>query len=485
MIDSKIVEVLKTLSKDEMKDLGKMTESSYFVQRKKVAELFKELSKFYPDFNNPSLSDEKVYSRIFPGEKYNEQVLRKLSSELYKLTEELFIRINLQKNYFLEGIFLMDEQSGRGLNKNFIRTSQKLSERIDKKEYGETAFYFAKFLLSDSLINFHIGVEKQHVITREVIEMAEHLITFALIRIVSSHHDKFVNEKAFKLNFGVSEPDIFLDNFNFKNYIETLKKIDSPHFKVMAMRYYLYMALKDYNEHSNYYNLKNFVFEIIKVHDIINVNELRKLRSVCELYIHLGKSEFKEELFSLYDYMLKNIYDKITDMKLPIAEYNSITTLGMDLKKYSTVKKILSKYKDRILDNSRDDAFNLNMATLEFHKGKYESSLDYLNKIKFDSFVKDWYLPKANINNLRLMNYFELNETEPFFSLVDSYKHFLKDNKILSPRLYNTNKQFLDSIEKVYKLRLKNKTDDLAILKQKLSAGENFRNKNWLLKKCL
>src|SRR5690606_32537245 len=269
MKDSKVVEVLKTLSKDELKDLGKMTESTYFVQRRKVADLFNVLSEFHPEYDSRLLTEEYIYKKIFPGEKYNEQVLRKLSSELYKLTEELFIRVNCHKNFFLEDTFLMSEQAERGLNKNFLRTSQKLADRIEKKEYGETAYYFAKFLLSDSLVQFHVANEQQRIITDEVIRLSEYLITYALMRMGSLHHDKFVNEKAFRLDFGESEPDIFFDNFNFKNYIETLKKVDSPHYKVMAMKYYLYKALKDHSDQSNYFNLKDFVLGTIGASDKI------------------------------------------------------------------------------------------------------------------------------------------------------------------------------------------------------------------------
>ena len=485
MKNSKIIDVLRTFSKEELRNFGKMVEAPFFTKRKKVRALFDVLAGYYPDFDSPHLTDEKVYAKIFPGQKYNITVLRKLSSELYKLSEEYLIRIGLEKNFFLKSIFLLQEQTERKLEKNFFREYEKLREEIDKKKYGETVYHFANFLLSDTLISFHLANEQQRLICDEVVKISEFLICYSLIRLCGLYHDKFVNEKAFKLEYENAAVDIFFESFDFKKYVTELKRSNNPYYPIIAMNYYIYMSLKYHDDESNFANMKKFVYDNLKKEvSQAHVMNFRNLRSACELYIHLGKQNYRTELFSLYEFMLKNIYDKKQNLPMPIAEYTGITNLGIDLKKFSMVEKFLDKYKTRIVDESREDVYNLNKATLEFYKGKYDSSLDYLNRIHFDTFVKDFYITKANINNLRLMNYFELSATESFYSLADSYKHFLKDNKVLSPRLYKSNKLFLENTERLFKYRLAGKNDDISMLEKKITAGENFRNRAWLIEKC-
>ena len=67
MLKSKVIEILRTLSADELKLFREFIRSPYHNKNKNVISLFEIIRKFSPSFNDPNLTKEKVFKKIFPG----------------------------------------------------------------------------------------------------------------------------------------------------------------------------------------------------------------------------------------------------------------------------------------------------------------------------------------------------------------------------------------------------------------------------------
>ena len=109
MQNFKIIQVLRTLDKKEFKKFGEYVYSPFFNKNKNVRKLYDILSKHYPEFENRNLNVEKIFTKVFPKEKYDYFKINNIISDLYKLSESYLYDIGLQKekqfnkHYLLKG----------------------------------------------------------------------------------------------------------------------------------------------------------------------------------------------------------------------------------------------------------------------------------------------------------------------------------------------------------------------------------------------
>src|SRR5258706_14034499 len=82
-----IIRILKTFTGDEMREFGKFVNSPFHNNRSEVRRYFSEIKRFYPSFQQSNFSKEEIFSRIHPDKKYRDDVIRRLSSNLFRLAE--------------------------------------------------------------------------------------------------------------------------------------------------------------------------------------------------------------------------------------------------------------------------------------------------------------------------------------------------------------------------------------------------------------
>ncbi|MBK8549694.1 MAG: hypothetical protein IPL53_01030 [Ignavibacteria bacterium] len=64
---------------------------------------------------------------------------------------------------------------------------------------------------------------------------------------------------------------------------------------------------------------------------------------------------------------------------------------------------------------------------LHLRKKNYDKAIEFASKI-----VSDDLSYKHQLKSFYLKLYYELNEDQPFYSHIDSYRHFVKNDKLLS-----------------------------------------------------
>src|SRR6187402_526700 len=113
--DHNLILILRTFSKEEIKNFQKFINSPFYNNLEKICNLFNVLKDFYPDFSSEYLNTEYIFERLYPGSKYNYSTITNLISKLQKLADDFLITINLQKTTFKKNEFLMKEYFSRNL----------------------------------------------------------------------------------------------------------------------------------------------------------------------------------------------------------------------------------------------------------------------------------------------------------------------------------------------------------------------------------
>ena len=78
MQHSKLIALLKTCNRKELRKLDKFVDSPYFNTNRNVVAFYRYVQQFAPKFESKQLERKAVFSALFPNEAYKEKRLHKL-----------------------------------------------------------------------------------------------------------------------------------------------------------------------------------------------------------------------------------------------------------------------------------------------------------------------------------------------------------------------------------------------------------------------
>src|SRR6185295_15771116 len=97
MLNSKLIDCLKTFSPKQIKWFDEFLCSPYFNKNDDLVKLYRFIVKYAPKFSNPDLDKNTVYCKTFNTKKADEKKLSYLMSDMLNLLEK-FIVIQRMEN---------------------------------------------------------------------------------------------------------------------------------------------------------------------------------------------------------------------------------------------------------------------------------------------------------------------------------------------------------------------------------------------------
>ncbi|MEZ4689597.1 MAG: hypothetical protein R3A12_05205 [Ignavibacteria bacterium] len=117
MINHRIIDILKTFSKKDIKRFKEYLSSPFFNKSNKIIKFYDCLISFHPDFKSKNLTKENLYSKTGNYSVYNKSTIDNLLSDLSYLAENYLMYINFQSKEVKSKDFLIDELFKRNLDK--------------------------------------------------------------------------------------------------------------------------------------------------------------------------------------------------------------------------------------------------------------------------------------------------------------------------------------------------------------------------------
>ncbi len=146
----------------------------------------------------------------------------------------------------------------------------------------------------------------------------------------------------------------------------------------------------------------------------------------CIGRINAGDGEFLREIFSLYQESLER-HVLLEGDSLSPWDYKNIVVAGLRLSEFDWVEEFIRSYQGKIPAEHRENAFTYNLAKLHFYKKHYSEVLKLLQKLEYEDV---FYNLDAKVMLLKI--YYELHEIEALDSLIESFRTFLRRNKLIS-----------------------------------------------------
>jgi len=465
MKDLKLTSLLKTFSKQEIREFEKFLQSPYLnTSGEYILKFFETIKKYYPGFNDDNFLKQNIFKEIYPKEKYNDARMRKLTSETMKLAlDYLGIRsyLNDEKT---KGNYILTELKNRNSDNLFELKIKEMFRLLEKNKVKDYHYYEDKHKLTETLKAFYFNRERKKAIPlfNEEMELLSKYFTLLFIH-------KFIERYMEKRSF--TDADFYLPYF--KEIINFAEKNYSGKENLFDL-YYTELLLHINGDEKYYFSLKHLKD---KLSDKIHKNSLSLIYFTLTNYateqFEKGKLNYLNELFNIHKEILKrNLYGNIFSEFL----FMNIVTVALRLDEIKFAEKFIGEYKNKINPEVREDTYNYCLACILFSKKEFPAALEIISRINFGL-----TLHKYLIKNLTLKIYFELNETDSIYSLIDSFKHTIKRDKSVPENVKVLITNYTNFVKELVRIKNgdKSKEDIEARIKKETTA-----EKSWLLSKA-
>lgn len=468
-----LVNLLQQLSSRERTKFQEYIDSPFFNKNEKIKQLYQLLLGFAPEFSFPQIDKAAIYQTIYgKQEAYNELRLNNLISDLLHLLYDYLAYLQLEAKETQKKALLLEALQERGLYQQITRQSRRYKKIQDQQPYRSQAYFWDAYLLHDELDRLSLSIGKRGYDVNLQLKN-DMLDTFYTCNKLSIACDMISRNTVVNAGYQC----YFLEEI-IKEYEARPNLSEQPAIQVY---YKTLEMLQQQDETIHYYELK----ALLDQHwQLFPARELRILYHYALNYgvkkINSGQRQFYREILELYKILLnKKIIFK--EGYLTQWTYINIVTAGIRLKEFNWTERFINEYRSSLQPREQHNVYTYNLAALYYAKKDYKSALQLLHDVEFtDAF----YHLSAKI--IQLKSYYDLEETEAFFSLVEATRIYLTRNRQLSDYQKRSNANFLKLATRLLQLRLKASTlpkGDKALQLQRIQQqleSKNIANKGWL-----
>lgn len=482
MLSNSTVEILKRLSPAELKRFGDFINSPYHNSTSSLEKIYKIVLKARPDYASPALEYKNMWKKIFPLEEYKEKRIKNLYADFSSILKKFlgFEELN-NKSYELD-LLISESLSARNL---FEASEKFIKKSIAKHDTGLITDH-VKLLYNQRINitqrdNFHeYSNEKKENEYRNIITIISESAITKFLRVTFTEAYTIATEEAISSEEGVMMMDAFLNAFDMDKFLETLKKENHKYYSYLKINYALYYHMKFDISEEQFNELKSEVFKII--HKIEKWEAFTFIfRTIDLVLVKLVRSNSKyyRDILDLANLFieLKIFPDESDSNVLTIGCFRDAFMPAIILKEFDWAEKFALEYTQYLAEEFRESELNYCQGILCFKRGKYEESLNYLNKLKLVHLVQ-----KISIRFYYLMNYIELKAYESALSAVQTLRQYYNDNKDM-PEMFTIN--FLESVKYFYeiiKCEMEGKKID-GFLYETAKNGKSFNHRQYILEK--
>ncbi|HMQ70035.1 MAG TPA: hypothetical protein PKA90_13620 [Ignavibacteria bacterium] len=450
------VEILKTFSKDELSNFREFLSSPFFNKSQKLINFFNELIKYYPTFDSKKLTNESLCKNLSSSVEFNQMTFNNLVFDLSTTLKAYLKTLCLEKYRIESNDLFTRELMSRKLFKLAKENNKQMINECTSKPNVDANYYVNMFYLLTDKLNLNkitkpkSNDENVKLTVNTLIDRGKFITFFFLTEMVREYENILTLGKVYDT---MPENNFILDFISKTDFLSMIKIVienekDKQQCEILKIYYELLLALSNFDNEEYYYRYKTTLLRNVS---ILSINEKRfhfgRLLRYCltKNQNHQGNNKFGEELFKIYEYILKNenYVSSITN-NMPVELFRDILLHGLRLRKYNWVISFIKKYIKCLNPDRRQNIFHYSLAEYYFNIKKFHKAKQFLSKIIFEEFIY-----KLDYRNLFLMIHFELEEYESALSLIDSYIHFLRNDKTFSSDYKKRNKKFIKIVNKL------------------------------------
>lgn len=475
MEKSKLITALKGLKSTEYRLFCEFVHSPFFNKHEKLRLFCDILMDAAPQFKASDIERETVYRQVFPGEPYKYQKLSDLMTYLHRLLEQFMAQLQYEQDDKTQDSYLLEAFRERKLGKHFRRQLKKSSKQVGATHSASEEQFLHAYIIeteSDQYFTQQESRTKDKSIERKTQNLDLFYFTAKLRNCCEMINRQNIINEQYDIMY-LEETQAYI-----KKHFASLST-----FPPIAIYYEILMTLTHSEVEDHYHHLT----QLLQQHSShFAQEELRTLYDYAQNYcikkINSGKSNYLNEIFKLYQQLLSNgvIFE---NEQLSQWDYKNIVTVGTRLEEYGWTEEFVNEYKARLDDEVRENAYAYNLASLYYSQERYDQAMQLLQSVEFT----DVYY-SLGARSLMLKVYYESDEIEPLYSLFDSFKIYLRRNKVVSEYQYKVHMNLIRMVKRMTDIKLRANTSrketiqrDVMQLKKRIENASAITNINWLV----
>ncbi|MCB0727875.1 MAG: hypothetical protein KDD00_10450 [Ignavibacteriae bacterium] len=472
MQNSKLIQLLRSLKTSEFREFKEYLNSPVFNKNKNIIALFDAVKKYYPAFDQKGMDNEKIFKKIFPGEKYDYFKLKNLTSDTFGLGKDFLSFIFYRDHSPLKDKYLLEQLRDRSLDSIFEQTHKAVTKKHVKSKVRDENFIQKSLELTEEMLFYKIPKDPDSRLGFFQNELDLYL-QYTLIRLLKYYnimmHEKNQNNCEFKMGL-----------YNeVMNYLRENPQ-DNPTIKI----YYNIVLLGEEKKDKYFYELKKLKEKYI--------NELNT-EDTFTLFMHMAnycaynfnvleKPEFMREHFLLSKENFENGTMQLGKLLYP--DFLNHVKIAVRVDEFDWAERYISEHKDQLTEE-KENTLNFCYGYISYKKGDLDKALELFSKTNFPIFIL-----KIQVKILLLKINYEKGFYEQVYAMIDSFRHYLSRENSLLEVSKESYYDFIKVLKELIKLRYMPDKDEININLQKIKNDiedikyNQFGIKIWLREKA-
>lgn len=439
MKNSKLLRLLRKLTKDERQRFQVFLQSPYCNPHPRLCDLYELISKYAPEFEHKKLTKAGLQKQLYGEKAYRDQKIADEISLLYRRLKDFLGDERKRQEAILGETDSLQALSEKGLNDLFEIEFRRLEKNLLQRPFLDETYHRQQLALA-SARNDHFGRQQlrtQH----EGLEKKHQALDQYYLAIKLRESCEALNRQHI-IN---TEVPILLTDL----LIQDLGKADHPYRKIPVIDayYHIYLALA-HPENESYYE------EMLEILDLYSSffapEESRAMykyaQNSCIRRINQGAEGYEEKLFAIYQTLISNQLI-LFEEEMAHTDYKNIVSLALKLGKLDWAHEFLQGFAERLAPNFQENAVRYAQAAYLTEKGDTQQALTLLQAI---SYTDVFYQLSARILMLRI--YYQLEDFDSMSYQINAFRHFLGRNKEIEKDKQKQYLQYLSWLKKVTRL---------------------------------
>ena len=478
MNKTKLIRLLETFSPEECTLFRKFAASPYFNEGRNLLPVINAVLGFYPSFDKPGITKERLFQMAYPGKKFSPTAFDKQLSRAAALADKFLMQQGAESdtNHLLA--VHAKELSRRNLNELFEKKVKEAERSIAKNSPYDVHYFEVirdlEIIKADNLLANRDSYRSGD----KFFARGDYNLLDMITKFILSIEDIVLVSYELNMDSGRSLAVKAFNYIDLGGIVQMLRDSGSSYSGLLELRQLELTALMKPGKES-YINYRDAVVKNMgKMQWSAKFNTFIIMASICIISRNNDKKFFNDELYRLNRMKVdENSYAFREELHTYLPLYVSLLSSFIGKQDTEYIDKLISRFGSRIDPKYRGSFINYTQMCRSFMEKKFDRALEFHSGISYDH-----NLIRINAKLMLIQIYYELGHTEELLSLVDSTMKYFKALKNYSKVKRDSIQRFLKIVKKLAKTRAAGKAS-APETETELNSENDIHFKGWLKEK--
>lgn len=474
MINSKLIRLIKALSKVELQGLKIFLSSPFFNTNPSIIKFYEILLKIYPNFKPNNTSKEHLHQLVYPDKPFNDSSFRNLILSFTKLIEEYIKQIEIKKNDTFQDHFLLKAFSERSLKTDFDHLFFKRLNSSKNSPPKDGIQHLEQYLILKAYYHFP-ETERREMDADFSSQTLHHLNQFFVLSetqlaIEIASRKKVLKEKA----------PVFHFKDSISTYASNFTEQSQPLLKILLL-------LEEFYANHSKQALKRAITLFKLYHQRFSLFDKKVILTVLinqmnQLFIQ-GQEMYLNKIHQLYQFGLSEGI-LLFNNSLTSLDYLNIVTTASRNKKTSWAIDFIQEYAKYLPKKDKAQVKALANATVQYDLGNYQTVIDLLSPYSFRKSpfgLRFRFITVKAYIEIAFIDTSYVNTTETFIRRMEQYINRGAKKRRTDQSLGFIN--FLEIVRLILNVCINKDKRIIKKIKPLIKTKQPIIAKNWLLQK--